>query len=29
MSFINDVNKEWDKFVNDIKPSKRKKWLFF
>ena len=30
MSFINDVNKEWDKFVNDIKPLKRKKkWLFF
>lgn len=30
MSFINDVNKEWEKFVNDIKPLKRKKkWLFF
>lgn len=30
MSFINDVNKEWEKFVSDIKPLKRKKkWLFF
>lgn len=32
MSFINDVNKEWEKFVNDIKPLKqvkKKKWIFF
>ena len=32
MSFINDVNNEWEKFVNNIKPLKqikKKKWIFF
>lgn len=32
MSFINEVNKEWEKFLNDIKPleqAKKKKWFFF
>lgn len=32
MSFINDVNKEWEKFIDDIKPlkqGKKKKWIFF
>ena len=32
MSFINDVNNKWEKFVNNIKPLKqikKKKWIFF
>ena len=31
-AFINDVNKQWEKFLDDIKPleqAKKKKWFFF